>query len=172
MSPSRYVSEARREINRLRRDLNELFERAHRLDEADELTADISRYICVRLSGYLEQSLAFCGRSLCAQKSWGEGLHFTLSWLKKTPNPRSDEIIKFVQRFSEAWAAELAQLLAEEERGQSVNALLGIRNDVAHGKSQGVSRERALEYYAVADRIVDFLLDRFEPIPRPASGRT
>ena len=163
MSGRTHATSARTQITRLRRDLDGLFERAHRLDEADELTGDISRYICVRISGYLEQALASCARSLCSQGSWGPTKQFASSWLNRTPNPRTDEIIKFVQRFDEQWAGELSAVLSENEYAQSINALLGIRNDIAHGKNQGVSRERALDYYAIADKVVDFLLNKFEP---------
>jgi len=61
----------------------------------------------------------------------------------------------------------LEALLAKDELGQSINALLGIRNDIAHGKNQGISRVGAFEYYLAADAIVDFFLERFEPQPKP-----
>lgn len=163
MSARSYSPVARTEIARARRDLDQLFARAHRLDEADELVGDVSRYICVRVSGYLEQALAHCARSVCARGTWGAAQHFAFSWLHRTPNPRADEIVKFVQRFDARWADELSLVLGTNEYAQSINALLGIRNDVAHGKSQGVSLGRAYEYFTVVDDIVSFLLRKFEP---------
>jgi len=164
MKAKAYSTSARTQIARLRHDLDELFKRAEKLDEADELTGDIYRYICIRVSGFLEQSLAHCARSLCSQSSWGPTQRFALSWMNRTPNPRAEEILKFVQRFDDAWEAELRLVLDEDEHAQSINALLGIRNDIAHGKNQGVSRGRTLDYYAIADKVVDFLLEKFEPL--------
>lgn len=162
MNRARYRTSARTQINRLRRDVDELFNRADGIEETNEVAGDLSRYICVRIVGYLEQALAYCGRSVC-EDSWGPTQSFALSWLNRIPNPRSDEIIKFVARFEEQWSVDLERLLSENETGQSLNALLGIRNDIAHGRNQGVSRMRALEYYTSVDSIVQFLLDRFEP---------
>jgi hypothetical protein len=164
-----YLPSARREIDRLRRDLEDLFLRSGEIDEADELSADLSRYLCVRVSGFLEQALAYCGRSLCERGSWGNAQKFSLSWLRQTPNPRADQIVKFVQRFDDAWAEDLVDLLGDNERGQTINALLGIRNEVAHGKSQGISHNRVLEYFEVVEEIVAFLLERFEPLPVTAA---
>jgi hypothetical protein len=165
MSPATYSPVAWREIERLRKDLEGLFERGNRLDEADELSGDMGRYLCVRVSGYLEQALVQCGRSVCENGAWGSAQQFALSFTRKPPNPRSDEIIRFVQRFSERWADELTTMLRDDERAQRINALLGLRNDIAHGKSQGVSRKRAYEYFVVVDEVVEFLLERFEPTP-------
>lgn len=162
MNRQRYRSSARTEIRRLRRELEDLINRAERVDEADELSADLSRYICVRTVGYLEQSIAICGRSVLSE-AWGASQRFGLSWLNSSFNPRSDAIVSFVRRFDDGWATELEQYLAEDEIGQRINALLGIRNDIAHGKNQGVSRVRALEYFIFVSELVDRLLDRFEP---------
>ena len=98
-------------------------------------------------------------------RSSGEALRFGLSWIERPPNPRADEIIKLVSRFDSKWAQELEILLSEDERRTRVNSLLGIRNDIAHGKSQGVSKRQALEYYDLVVEIIDWVLDRFEPLP-------
>ena len=165
MTATRYNPTARTQLSRLRRDLDGLRARAEALDQSEELASDLNRYFCVRVSGYLEQALAYCGRSISARAAWGQAQTFALSWLNRPPNPRADEVIRFVQRFDEAWAQELKDLLARDERGQSINALLGIRNDIAHGRNQGVSLVRAVEYLSIVDEIVEFLLERFEPRP-------
>jgi len=101
----------------------------------------------------LEEFAAAC--SLCEKRSSGEALRFGLSWIERAPNPRADEIIKLVSRFDSKWAQELEILLSEDERRTRVNSLLGIRNDIAHGKNQGVSKRQALEYYDIVVEIID-----------------
>ena len=165
--PARHSTSARSGLNRIQRDLDQLFKRAEDVDQSSDLQSDLARYICVRLSGYLEQSLVLCGQSLCNQKAFGEGLDFSLSFLEKAPNPRRDVIEAFVGRFSSQWSKDLQELMATDEIGNSINSLVGIRNDIAHGKSQGVSLRRAYDYYAVVQRVIDFLVLRFEPLPKP-----
>ena len=165
MNAARYRTTARTEINRLKRSLQDLYHRCNQLDSGSEISGDMNRYLCVRVSGFLEQSLLAASRSLCEARSSRESLRFSLSWLERAPNPRADEIIKLVNRFDANWSQDLRLLLSEDERQTRVNSLLGIRNDIAHGKNQGVSKTQAWEYYQLAVEIVDWILDRFEPLP-------
>lgn len=165
MTVSRYRTSARAEINRLKRSLEDLYLRCDQLDSGSEISGDMNRYMCVRVSGFLEQSLLAAARSLCEARSSREALRFSLSWLERAPNPRSDEIVKLVNRFDSAWSQQLRDLLSEDERQTRVNSLLGIRNDIAHGKNQGVSKTQVWEYYQLAVELVDWVLDRFEPLP-------
>jgi len=165
MNANRYKPTARKEINRLKKSLTDLYDRCDQLDSSSEISGDMNRYLCVRVSGFLEQSLLAAARSLCEKRSSGEALRLCLSWLERAPNPRADEIIKLVSRFDSKWAQELEILLSEDERRTRVNSLLGIRNDIAHRKNQGVSKRQALEYYNLVVEIIDWVLDRFEPLP-------
>ena len=162
---TRYQPNARTAIARLERDICSLLERASHIDSAEELSGDLCRYTCVRICGYLEQALVQCARSLCEANSWGSVQEFALSWLEKSPNPRADVMTSLVRRFSGKWADELDAFLTENEYATRINALVGIRNDIAHGKNQGVSLTRAKEYFLLAKEVVKFLLDRFEPLP-------
>jgi hypothetical protein len=168
--PQRYRPSARTAIERLERDIEALLERASAADPVEELAGDLCRYSCVRICGYLEQSLVQCARSLCDANSWGSVQEFALSWLEKAPNPRADALVGLVRRFSGAWGEELEAFLAENEYGTRINALVGIRNDIAHGKNQGVSIMRAREYFDMTRHIVAFLLARFEPLPGGVGG--
>jgi hypothetical protein len=160
---SRYRQSARAEIQRLKRQLETLFLRVEGLEEQDEISGDLHRYLCVRVSGFLEQALVAAARSLCESRSGAHGLRFALSWLERAPNPRADEIIKLVARFDASWADQLRTLFSDDERGTRVNSLLGIRNDIAHGKNQGVTRRQAWEYFKLTEEIVEWILERFEP---------
>ena len=165
MNASRYRTSARTEISRLRKSLEDLYLRCDELDSGSEISGDMNRYMCVRVSGFLEQSLLSAARSLCEARSTRECLRFSLSWLERAPNPKADEIVRLVNRFDGTWSQQLKDLLSEDERQTRVNSLLGIRNDIAHGKNQGVSKTQVWEYYQLAVELVDWVLDRFEPLP-------
>jgi hypothetical protein len=159
---------ARWEVGRLRADIEELYVRADpRGFSESEVAADLGRYLCVRVSGFLEQATAVILREFCKKNSWGELQQFAHSWLDQMPNMSSVALIKLVRRFSNAWGDELEAYLSTEERKSGLNSLVGIRNDVAHGKNQGVSREQAWSYYTLVVEIIDWLLDRFDANPPP-----
>ncbi|MEI2815394.1 MAG: HEPN domain-containing protein [Microthrixaceae bacterium] len=154
---------ARYDMGRLTEELDRLFDRADELDRGSEIAGDINRYLCVRVSGLLEQSILMLGRSAVEAHSYGIGQQFGLSWLERAPNPSKVEIVKFVGRFSSCWADELTALLKDDERGTRLNSLIGIRNDVAHGKNQGVSLMQARGYYELVREVIDWVADRLEP---------
>lgn len=162
---------ARHEIDRLRKGLDVLFERAFAVDAGSEIAGDVNRYLCVRVCGFAEQALLATGRAACERMSGGIGRSFSLSWLERSFNPSSDNVSKFVRRFSPTWAEEFVLYLSDEERSSRLNALVGIRNDIAHGKNQGVSPVQARDYYALVIDITEWIADRLDPKPgmQPAS---
>jgi hypothetical protein len=87
-----------------------------------------------------------------------------MSWLDRAPNLSSEALVKLVWRFSPQVAQELSEFLAIEERGSSLNALIGLRNNIAHGRQQGMSREQAWDYFSLVELIVEWLLEKFDPL--------
>ncbi|MFC4116498.1 HEPN domain-containing protein [Nonomuraea zeae] len=159
-----HSTSARWQIKKLRQDLEDLYVRADpRLFSDQEVAADIGRYLCVRVSGFLEQATSVIFREYCEKNSWGEVQAFALSWLDRMPNLSHDALVKLVSRFSREASVELKEFLDKEERRSRINALIGLRNDIAHGKQQGMSRGQAWEYYEVAEQVIDWLLDKFHP---------
>jgi hypothetical protein len=113
------------------------------------------------------------------KNSWGELQSFAGSYLNRMPNLSADALVRLIERFSSRWAEELRAFLAVQERASSLNSLVGIRNGVAHGRQQGLSRERAWTYFEVAEAVIEWLLDRvsrtqgaastaLQPVPVPA----
>lgn len=162
---ARHSIEARWQVKRLKSELDELYIRADPRTVPDpEVAGDLARYLCVRVSGYLEQTTAIILRSHCAKNSWGDVQQFAMSWLDRTPNLGSDALIKLVRRFNKHAADDLEEFLSVEERGPGLNALIGLRNDIAHGKQQGLSREQAWDYFELVELVVEWLLERFDPL--------
>jgi hypothetical protein len=148
----------------MREDLAELYTRADPRDFADqEIAADLGRYLCVRVSGFLEQATSIILRDYCEKNSWGDVQEFALSWLDRMPNLSHDALVKLVSRFSKDAARDLEEFMAKEERKSRINSLIGLRNGIAHGKIQGMTRNQAWEYYEVVDAVVDWLHGRFHP---------
>lgn len=160
-----YKPDARTEVIRLRRALDELITRIEAVHPEEELSGDLNRYLCVRVCGFLEQALLVLARSACQQGSWGNASAFGLSWLARAPNPSARDVRRLVERFSCTWAEEFDEFLADEERRSRMNALVGLRNDIAHGKNQGVSARQVGDYYNLANQVVDWLTERLDPRP-------
>lgn len=149
----------------MRRDLDDVFARAQDAALPLEVRSDLARYACMRLTGFLEQALLSLGRAAVNNKSGGVALSFAESHLESSFNPRKDAIVKFVNRFAGDWRIDLEELLAREEHGSTINAVVGTRNQIAHGHNISISIKRLVEYRAVVDKVVDLLVEKFDPQP-------
>lgn len=165
-----YRPSGRADIARLQKGMNELFERARAVPPQQELAGDLNRYACVRTCGFLEQAIASLARSACQSSGWGIGRDFGLSWLERAGNPSAREVTKLIGRFSTQWEQEFTEFLADDERKSRLNALVGLRNEIAHGKNQGVSAQQAQGYFQLACEVVEWLAERLEPIPTKAQS--
>lgn len=159
---TRYLPQTRTEIARLRKGLDDEIARAEAQVDL-EIRADLARYCCLRVTGFLEQALLVLGIEHLRRLASGTPQNFGLSFLDKSNNPTAEAVLKYVGRFDATWRTELEAHLADDERGQDLNALVGTRNQIAHGRSQGISIQRVKEHRANVDVLIDFLLDRFDP---------
>jgi hypothetical protein len=156
----------------LKTQLEELYVRSDPRDFAEpEISADMARYLCIRVSGFLEQATAIILREHCAKNSWGKVHQFATSWLDRIPNLSQPGLLKLIYRFSSQTGKDLEEFLSAEERGSSLNSLIGLRNDIAHGRNQGMSREQAWQYFSVVEAIVEWLLVNFDPVAVPKSAK-
>jgi hypothetical protein len=158
-----YSPTAQTATQRLLRQLDGLVGRCEELPEVAEVRADAYRYAYIQLAGFLEQSLLIVGRSLVTNRAFAEGLQHGLSYLDRLRrNPTEDEVLRYVARFSERWADDLAAWFAVDNRGDQINALVGIRNGLAHGSSFGGGPRSFADYYIVVLELVEWLVERFE----------
>ena len=160
---ARYLPSARTAVSKLRRGLDELIQRADDKTLDIEVRSDLARYACVCVAGFLEQSLLHCGHAVIHRLSHAAARNYAESHLKRSFNPRAREIVRYVAKFDLEWGKTLGEWMDETERGHTINALIGIRNQIAHGNSQSTTIGRVREYRRVVDALVDLLLDLFEP---------
>jgi hypothetical protein len=164
-----YSQQARAEIKRRKADLDRTLEQINNLPNTkipEEMVAKLYGYLTVRTCGLLEKALFLAASSLCETQSHGETKRFVLAKLEKGFNPKTERIIEFVEAFNLDWASELRLYLSKDLRDQNINALVGNRNSIAHGENQGVSRKRVIENIQLVYELIDWILEKFEPVPK------
>lgn len=163
MGSKTYSPTALTETQRQRRQLDALIARCEDLKEGDEVRADMYRYAYIQLAGFLEQALLSAARSLVHRRTVAEARQHGLTHLDRLRrNPTESEILTFVAQFSDHWSEELAGWFEVDNRGDQINALVGIRNGIAHGTSFGGGPRSFADYYVVVTDLVDWLVGRFE----------
>ena len=147
----------RAEVSRLQAQLNATFERGSRLNAAGidlETQADYARYLCVLVSGFLERSVAELVLEH-ARISGGPTLQrFVEMNTRKFANANTEKLKDLLGKFSPDWQTRLDTILVDEAKA-AVDSLVGLRNQIAHGGSAGVTYSRVSDYYKRIRIVID-----------------
>ncbi|MGW2387255.1 HEPN domain-containing protein [Streptomyces sp. NPDC001658] len=154
--------EARVEIHRMKSSLDGTYKRYKEsiLEVPIAVQQDLHLYMCVRLSGYLEQLLHQAISAYVSDSASGAARDFALSWFKNAPNLNPGALEKLIDRFGEKWGAELKEFLDIENNRTSLGTLIKIRNDTAHGKSYAGSLANVSSYKELVDALHVWVVER------------
>jgi hypothetical protein len=152
----------RLEIARLQRRLDSTFSRAPPPAADLEFQADFAKYLCVLVSGFLENAIAALLLDYVDRRSSPEVTLYVDRQLKYWTNPTTDKIVSLLFSFDATWGNTAAAYLVDS-RKESLNSLVALRHKIAHGESVGTSLYQVKQYYATVREIVRFLEDLIEP---------
>lgn len=143
------------EITRQRQRLDDLFQKARTLPDP-EVQSHWSRYLCVLVSGFLENSVRLIYTEYARRRADLLVADFVESRLRQFQNPKMGSILELAGGFSREWK----QRLEDDTSGQlseSVNSIVGNRHKIAHGESVALTLHTLIQYYRDALRVVDLL---------------
>jgi hypothetical protein len=145
-------------ITRQRQRLEELFEKARNFVDP-EVQSHWSRYLCVLVSGFLENSVRITYTEYARTRADASVANFVESRLRQFQNPKMGTILELAGGFS----PELKQRLGDATNGQlgeSVNSIVGNRHKIAHGESVGLTLHALLQYWRDALKVVELMRDQ------------
>lgn len=142
--------------NRAAKDqLEAAFERVNRLDESEfELKADFARYLCVQVSGFLEQSVRNATTDYATKRSDPTVANFVLRATNRLTNLDSDKIKDHLLKFNPGWRQQLDALLIDEKK-DAINSVVALRHMIAHGQSADVTVGRIKGYFWHINKVID-----------------
>ena len=145
------------EVHVLRTRLTAAFARAKTLEGVDpEVKSDLARYLCVLVSGFVETAVAELAIEHCRSRSQRTVLSFSTSHLDRIQNLNAERLTQLVRSFDSRWATDLTTYL-EGPRKEALDSVIGLRNQIAHGQSVGLSLGRITQYFDKIDEIVIFV---------------
>ena len=121
-----------------------------------ELQSHWSMYLCVRVSGFLENSVRILYREYARSRGHSKLANFVESRLRGFPNPNMESIIQLAGSFSPMWADSLKS----ETEGQlkaSVDSIVSNRHTIVHGGHAGITLSRVKEYYKNAIKVIELI---------------
>lgn len=126
---------------------------------SDANRAWLAQIMTIWASGYLE---ATCRSELAAYASRKGGhphvVNFAVRNIERFRNPKIDRILDLIRRFDKDLATRL-EASVDDRIKESVNSIVGLRNQVAHGRSSDVTITRIGAHFENAQRFARKLKD-------------
>ncbi len=144
------------EIDRYKKRLDYLFDRAKEFAGEPELQAHWSRYLCVLVSGFLEVAVQTLFTEYAKSKATPVVSNYVDAQVSRFQNPKMDKILELTRAFSSEWAEELDKATSGELK-DAIDSIAANRHKIAHGESVGISLSRISRYYRDAVRVIDLI---------------
>lgn len=151
-----------RDLHARKQQLDELFKRVDRFRDDFELQNHWARYLCVLVSGFIEDSVRSLLLEYVTAAAAPNVKSYVAEQLRYFTNAKMDSILTLVGHFNRAWAEQL-RLATEGELKDAVDSIIARRHEIAHGKSSGLSYVYMRDYY---DRAV-VVIEKIEQLCNP-----
>jgi hypothetical protein len=152
----------RAEVSRLKRRLDAAFARMPQASADIELQSDFARYLCVLVSGFFENAIVALILDFTQRRSSPEIAAFVERELEHWTNPNTNKVAVLLGAFSPEWGKKAEEYLINE-RKESVNSLVALRHQIAHGESVGTSLSQVKAYYETILEVVEFIANLLQP---------
>ena len=112
----------------------------------DELRAELTKYLCVLSSGLMEIACRDILDRYAMKRSSPTVRRFVASRLSEFQNPKVGKICELLGAFDPALAATWREALSDEQ-ADAIDSIVSNRNQIAHGRSIGLSFDVWNRYY-------------------------
>lgn len=150
-------------VHRLTTRLDVTFERIDQLDADLEIRADFARYLCVLVSGYVENAVAELLMEHCRRTSGPGVQRFVEHRLERFTNPNAQRVGDLLGQFQTEWRSSFDTFVVDERKA-ALDSALNLRNSVAHGQSIGVTYSRIQGYYEQIKLVIGYVADLCDPV--------
>lgn len=124
----------------------------------DELKAHLSKYFCVKISGYLENVIKVLVANFSEGSSPRAVSNYLQQDLKRVTNLSENRLGELLKKFSPYWEEQFFQRVTEQQM-ESLNSVISNRNNIAHGQQDNISYRIIGQYYNDIKEIADLLKD-------------
>ena len=152
----------RAEVNRRRQQLDTAFSRARGLEADTELLSDFARYLCVLVSGFVEQATIELLIEYVRIHSDPPIQRHVERSVRHLANLKAQRLIEVVGAFDPNWRGALETFIVDEYK-DALDGIVDLRNGVAHGRDVGVTLRRVDDYYTRVKKIIDRVADLLIP---------
>ena len=135
-------------------ELDATFDRVRRIDHSElELRADFARYLCVLVSGFLEQSLRNATAEFARKRAKPVISNYVVKVTGRITNLNTNKLRDHLVSFDPSWQEKLDALIDDEAK-DAIDSVVALRHRIVHGQSADVTVERIDRYYREITRAV------------------
>ena len=124
----------RAEVERQKRRLDAVFERISSVDDDPELLSDLARYLCVLISGFLEQAVIELILEYASVRSSESVQRHVAGRIRRFTTPNAKNLAELLGSFDLDLQNKLETYLIDEYK-DAVDSIVNLRHAIAHGRS-------------------------------------
>lgn len=136
--------------------LDNLFKEVSLIPEGEITKAHLSRYLCVRTSGYLENVMRLLIANFCDGTSPKPVSNYITKRTKYITNLDFKRIINLLSEFNSEWSSEFKARITDQQIS-SMNSVVSNRNNIAHGNNDSITFRDMTQYYNDIKEICEVL---------------
>lgn len=148
-----------RELQSERDGLDDLFKKVNALQGDPELQAHFARYLCILVSGFLENAITAIYVTYADKRATPYVINYVEAQLERFRNPTMERILQVSGAFNRDWRNDIEAKLSQEVK-DAVDSIVNIRNQIAHGESTGITYATIKNYYDNVLKLVTFLREQ------------
>jgi hypothetical protein len=153
----------RAEVKSMQQRLDATFRRIDEAGLESEVQSDFARYLCVLVSGYLEKAVYELVLEHARKNGTLSLQRFVDHRTKRFTNASSGKIKDLLGEFNPEWGEQIETYIDGEIR-DGINAVVDLRNNIAHGGSVGVTYRTISDYYTRVKKAVGYIADLCVPL--------
>lgn len=128
-----------------------------------EVLSDFARYLCVLVSGYLEKAVYELVLEHARKNGAPSLQRFIDHRTKRFTNANAQKLRDILGDFDSEWGGRFETGI-DSELKDGVNAVVDLRNKIAHGDSVGVTYRTVADYYIRVKKVIDYIADLCVPL--------
>jgi hypothetical protein len=135
------------DIDRHRLTIQRVLDRGKALDPGDPIRADLAKFVCVLVSGYIEQTMKRLVLIHCTNRGAAPTVQRHVEkQLKRFQNALVFRIYELVNTLDPAIEEQARQLLSAEQEA-AIDSVVNLRHQFAHGGQAGTSLAQQETYF-------------------------
>lgn len=138
--------------------IDAVFSRVGSLAGDAELQSDLAKYLCILVAGYIEKSFAEIVLEHARRCGAASLQNFVERNTSKFTNANATKIAQFLGAFDSVWQSKI-ELYLRDDMKDAVDSIYGLRNNIAHGVSVGLTYTRMQNYYSKIKDLITYAQD-------------